>query len=338
MREDLLGYLLDALDDQQRRRVAEALRRDPRLRRELEQLRQTLEELRPADADIQPPADLADQTCDLIAAFDEAPEAIRARVAGYPSSDGGRRGGFRTNRRELAAAGREWSAADMLVAAGLFLAVSLMFFPAIAESRFRSHISTCQDNLRQLGNALAAYSEFNDGYLPSIPASGNRSVAGVYGPLLYHSQYFTDQTILVCPGSALSGQIDDFRIPRLVELDRAGGRELLAMQRTMGGSYGYTLGYQVGGQYTAPRNRGRSTFALMSDKPSLHLAASQSDNHVGRGQNVLFDDFHVEFLTTCTSKEGFDNLFRSRRGYFEAGLDDNDSVIGPSFMPPLADQ
>ncbi len=333
MREDLLGYLLDALDDRERQRIVEALQTDPQLRRELDELMRKLDLLDSEQTDSLPPQGLADQTCDLIDAFEEAPEVVRAHVVQRPPSRRGRR--WLANTRESAAGAREWSAADTIVAAGIFLAVSLMFFPAIAGSRFRSEVTTCQHNLQQLGNALANYSELNGGYFPSIPVDGNRSVAGVYGPLLYHNQLFTDERILICPSSSLRDQASGFHIPTLTELDQASGAELRAMQRVMGGSYGYTLGYRTRGQYCTPRNSGRGTFALMSDAPSLHLASSQSDNHGGRGQNVLFDDFRVEFLPTCTASEGFDNLFRSRRGYFEAGADNNDSVIGPSFLRPI---
>ena len=47
MREDLLGYLLNALDEAERQRVFEALQKDPQLRQELETLRR---DLRPLDA------------------------------------------------------------------------------------------------------------------------------------------------------------------------------------------------------------------------------------------------------------------------------------------------
>jgi hypothetical protein len=335
MREDLLGYLLDALDDQERQRVLESLRTDPQLRRELEQLRQRLKSLDEESDDALPPRGLVDQTCDLIEAFDEAPEEIRARVVPHPPAP--RRHRWAPCGRELHQAANQWSAADTLVAAGIFLAVALMFFPAIASSRFRSEVTACQYNLQQLGGALASYSEFNDGYFPRIPVQGNRAAAGVYGPLLYDGQFITDESLLICPTSISHRQVPQFHVPSLAELDQASGIELAQLQRVMGGSYGYTLGFKMDGRYCTPRNVGRGSLALLSDKPSLHLPASQSDNHGGRGQNVLFDDFRVEFMLTCKANDGFDNVFRSRRGFCEAGTDLNDSVIGPSFLRPIAD-
>jgi hypothetical protein len=110
---------------------------------------------------------------------------------------------------------------------------------------------------------------------------------------------------------------------------------LVKLQRTLGGSYGYTLGYVIDGRYCTPRHRGRISFALLGDSPSLHLLGGQSDNHGGRGQNVLFEDLHVQFLPTYTGVDLRDNLFRNRSGYVEAGLDEADSVIASSFVRPF---
>jgi hypothetical protein len=332
MRKDLLGYLLDALDDRERQRVVDALRRDPKLRSELEELRQSLHLLDASGDDVRPPEGLADQTCDLVEACDAVPEVFLARSVGRSDERFAR---LSSDPRDFEGRTRNWSAADTIAAVGIFLALSMLFFPAIAGSRFRSRITACQNNLQCIGHALADYSEAKGGYFPAIPISGNRSAAGIYGPKLFHDQFLLEPAILICPGSGLADQVDGFRPPTLFELDRASAIELLGMHRTMGGSYGYSLGYRENGRYCTPRYRGRASYALMSDAPSLYLVASQSDNHGGKGQNVLFEDLRVEFLSTSLGNEGFDNLFRSRRGYFEAGLDDDDSVIAPSFLRPI---
>jgi hypothetical protein len=285
-----------------------------------------------ASDDIQPPEGLADQTCDLVEACEEAPEVVLAQTI---DQTGRRDVTFSSSPRELADGARNWSAVDTFAAVGICVALSMLFFPAIACSRFRSRITTCQYNLQRLGHALSTYSEFKGGYFPRIPITGNQSAAGIYGPKLLDEQMLTDPAILICPGSRMADQIEGFRPPTLEELEQARPPELIFMHRTMGGSYGYSLGYRENGHYCTPRNRGRALFALMSDAPSLHLASSQSDNHGGRGQNVLFEDLRVEFLSTSLGNGGFDHLFRSRRGYFEAGLDDHDSVIGPSFVRPI---
>ncbi|NLF71564.1 MAG: hypothetical protein GX575_21230 [Candidatus Anammoximicrobium sp.] len=332
MREDLLGYLLNALDEAERRRVFESLQKDPQLRQELESLRRDLRPLDATNRDYEPPAGLAELTCELVEGYAEQ------HAVGVPQSPLPRRSGRwqgRFGAREACVPAHGWSAADMIVVAGILLAISLIFFPAMARSRYLAQVAYCQENLRQLGIALASYSEQHDGFFPRIPVSGNRAVAGIYAPLLFESQYLDNPRIVLCPGSELAARGSEFRIPFLAELDQADGLRLQTLQRLIGGSYGYTLGSLGGDGYVTPRNRLRQHFALLADAPSLHLAGRQSGNHGGRGQNVLFEDLHVEFLPSPRNDAIGDDLFRNRYGYVEAGLDEGDSVVAPSNVGPL---
>ena len=60
MRERLLGYLLDALEPEERQAVEDALARDPKLQRELEVLADSLEPLEASGDDVEPPEGLGD--------------------------------------------------------------------------------------------------------------------------------------------------------------------------------------------------------------------------------------------------------------------------------------
>jgi hypothetical protein len=325
MNEDLLGYLLDAIDDTEHQRIEEALRNDPQLRRQLEDIRRDLDCLDVASRDFEPPSGLVERTCDLVDAYQESQLATPASRR-RPS---GRR---RRMSPECGVSARSWSMADAIVVAGIFIVASLLFFPAIANSRYRSRIAGCQFNLQSLGGALTDYSEMNGGLLPQIPTSGNRAVAGIYGPMLAEGHFVDDPRVLICPGSRLAVRSAQWQLPSVAELDLARGRQLVSLQRAAGGSYGYTLGYFEDGRYHAPRRRGRANFALMSDAPSLHLAGRRSDAHGGRGQNVLFEDNRVEFVVSCVA---YDPLFVNRDGVASAGLDENDSVIARSSTPPF---
>lgn len=334
MREDLLGYLLNALDNAERQRVFEALQKDPHLRQQLEILRRHLRPLDATNVEFEPPAALAELTCDLVEGYAaERPLAVPAkrqkRSAGWTR--------LRSTACETCLPSGTWSAADSIVMAGVLLAVSLIFFPAIASSRYRAQVTACGDHLRNLGIALAGYSEHHEGFFPSIPVDGNRSVAGIYAVMLAETMRVDDSRIILCPGSRWVRQRADFRIPTLAELDRARGRQLLDLQRNMGGDYAYTLGNISNGSYRTPRNLLRTDFALLADAPSLHLPGRQSGNHAGRGQNVLFGDLHIEFLASPQSEPLGDDLFRNRHGYVEAGLDEHDSVLAPSNVRPLID-
>jgi hypothetical protein len=325
MNEDLLGYSLDAIDDAERQRIEDALRNDPQLQRQLEDLSEELELLDNAPRDFEPPSGLARRTCDFVGAYKEAQLVAPASASRWS----GRRGRVSPERGVSA---RSWSMADAIVVAGIFVVVSMLFFPAIANSRYRSHITGCQFNLQRLGNALTDYSEKKGGLLPQIPVSGNRAVAGIYGPTLAEGHFLDDPRVLICPGSRLAARSAEWHVPSLAELDQARGRQLVSLQRAAGGSYGYSLGYSADGRYQAPRFEGRANFALMSDAPSLHLEALRSDNHGGRGQNVLFEDNRVEFIVDCVA---YDALFVNRDGFASAGLDENDSVIARSSTAPF---
>ena len=318
MGEDLLGYLLNVVDRRERQRIEAALCRDPQLRIELDRLRTQLR-YGNQESGPQPPADLVKQTCDL--------------VQGYQQLQGRR--AIRRCEHCESGLGRSWSLADALMCAGLMLVAAMLFLPAIANSWFRSDIRMCQRNLQQLGVALHGFSDINERLFPKIPVSGNRSAAGIYGPILYHAGYFDNERLLVCPGSSLAQNISGWRIPTLQELDEAEGVELETLRRSMGGSYGYPLGYVVLRRHYPPRNEGRAFYALMSDAPSLHLPGRRSINHLGRGQNVLYEDGRVEFISARVRSRVIDALFVNSLGVAEAGTDEDDSVIGGSDMPPV---
>jgi hypothetical protein len=64
-------------------------------------------------------------------------------------------------------------------------------------------------------------------------------------------------------------------------------------------------------------------------------ASLSSLNHGRKGQNVLFEDGHVEFLQGCNAEGCPDNIFLNDRGQPTAGVHANDAVIGPSHAHPL---
>ena len=71
----------------------------------------------------------------------------------------------------------------------------------------------------------------------------------------------------------------------------------------------------------------------MADAP--HPTHQSSRNHGRCGQNVLFEDLHVQFLTTCKAKGCNDHIFTNDDGRAFAGLHAFDAVIGASNDCPL---
>ncbi len=323
IREQLLGYLLGALDEDEREEIERHLESDVEWQNELESLATMLEPLAESHEEFEPPACLAEQTCSLV-----AEQALITPAGGVRP--------LVMRNYELGGRNR-WSLADAVVFAGICVAATLLFFPAIAQSRYTARLQACQNNLRQLGIALVDFSEkAGRGYFPEVPAVGNRAIAGIYGPVLVEAGYLTDRRRVVCPSSRLAERVDQWELPTLVAIDQASGRELAQLQQLAGGSYGYSLGVVVDGRLRAPRNQGRTHFALMSDAPSIQLTDHRSANHGGCGQNLLFEDGHIRYVADLNSEVLGDHPFENRLGWMEAGIDVNDAVIAPSFSPPFA--
>jgi hypothetical protein len=314
IREQLLGFLLGALEPAELEAVRQQLEVHPEWRDELERLEREVLPLTQIEQELEPPADLAERTCALVGAHSQQ-EYLSAAGCRAPESRA--------------------SLADFVVAAGIFLSAALLFFPAISNSRHLARRTLCQDNLRRIGLALAEYcDQAGHGYFPLVPAAGPRAFAGIYAPVLLDSGYLLDTRVLICPSSGLAWRGETFRVPSLAEIDGAGIAHLVRLRQFAGGSYGYNLGIVVEGRYGAPRNRGRSYFALAGDAPHGGFASTAS-RHGGPGQNLLFEDGQVRYLVDRADASVLDDPFRNRLGMVEAGIGEDDAVIAPSFAPPF---
>lgn len=316
LKEQLLGYLLDALDDDERRQIEQLLKDDPSLIAELQTLRLALEPLTENYEEIEPPAGLAQRACSRV---DQRREMEPVGLASG-SMNMAMSGAFASRSRI--------SVADVVVTAGIVLAAVLIFFPAIASSRYSSRVAYCQDNLRQLGLALVNYSDkLGGGSFPSVASEGNRAFAGVYAPTLMDTGYLDDANRLYCPSSPLENRLTANCVPTLEQIDRATPQEIILIHRNAGATYGYTLGVMAHGAHVAPQNQGRPYFGLMADA---------SNHHSGRGRNILFEDGHLKFIKNNVDNSAWlDDPFQNRHGVVEVGVDENDAVIAPSGTPPF---
>jgi hypothetical protein len=312
MRDHLIGYLLDALDPEEHEIVEAHLSRDPQLKRELELLSRSLLPLVADKGHYDAPPGLAHRTCEFV--------AMQSRISVAPAAPGHARS--------------QWRMADMLVAAGIFLAATMLFFPALNQSRFAARLLGCQNNLREIGMALTNYSDRHKGYFPDIPRQGRLSAAGIYATKLVEGGYLGNPQIIVCPASSLADGILEFQVPTSKDLQIAPMPRLVTLHKQMGGSYGYNIGYVSDGRYRSTKNLRRKTFALMADAPAA-AAPYSSPNHGRCGQNVLFEDLHVQYLTTCKAHGCRDNIFLNDDGLVAAGTHVHDAVVGASHAKPL---
>jgi hypothetical protein len=218
-----------------------------------------------------------------------------------------------------------------LTCAILFVA-GLLVLPAVNGSRFQARLADCQRNLQSLGQMLAEHSYRNHEVFPSVPAKGNLAADGIWAPVLKGEGLLVEPQRVLCPETPLAQQAD-FQIPSLNDLRKSAGRELVQLQRRMGGSYGYCLGYFDHGVLRPTRNLSRAHFAILADVPS-DRPDHQSANHDYLGQNVLFEDLHVEFCCTSRPFDG-DDIYVNDDNEVSPGLNSNDSVLAPSGTPPV---
>lgn len=336
--EQLLGYLLDALDESGEERLKEQLASDPTLRHQLARLRAALRPLEPTREVFEPPEQLAERTCRFVARAGVVPDAAVASVA--PQQAAAPMSPVEPPVDAADTVGppswaSSWGWKDLAAAAAILVAATLLVVPAIENSRFNARVEVCADNLRLLGRAMAQYSQQQEGYFPPVAQEGRLAAAGSFAPVLASAGYIQSPRWLVCPASSLA-EDREFRIPSVEEvLSTDDPVELNRFQRRMGGSYGYNLGFMENGHYHSPRNLRRASFALMSDAPSNRLPGHQSLNHGGRGQNVLFEDSHVRFVTSPDLDELPDPFFINDAGQVAAGRGRDDAVIAGSGSPPL---
>ncbi len=140
-----------------------------------------------------------------------------------------------------------------------------------------------------------------------MPVKGNLAADGIWAPVLKRRACWSNRRRSYVPKRRLAQQ-DDFQIPSLDKLRKAAGGELARIQGQMGGSYGYCLGYFDHGTLRPTRNLNRAYFAILADAPS-DRPDHQSANHDFLGQNVLFEDLHVEFCSTTRPGDGRDDIY-----------------------------
>jgi prepilin-type N-terminal cleavage/methylation domain-containing protein len=101
---------------------------------------------------------------------------------------------------------------ELLVVVAIIAVLVALLLPAIAKARNLAKVTTCQNNLRQIGLSLALYTgEFND-YYPPIFYSQRWQWAWDY-PLLYVYMKYgnTQPEILVCPADTIRRYCDSKR-------------------------------------------------------------------------------------------------------------------------------
>ena len=105
--------------------------------------------------------------------------------------------------------------------------------------------------------------------------------------------------------------------------------------RTMGGDFGYNMGFVEDGKLIPPRDERRGNTCCPATGRAIRSPGDVSGNHRGRGQNMLYEDGRVQFLRHLPSPQLFDDPYHNREGWVAPGVDRDDAVLGASEDPPL---
>jgi hypothetical protein len=330
MREDLVGFLIGALEDTESSRVQAALS-DPRegvaLRRELDLLRRAVQPLEQDRSHEPPPAGLASRTLAFVRAETAAvpraalSSAAPSRAALSPAAD----------EPMTVGGGRVWL--DRMIVSAAALAASVLIGPLLLDAITESRARRAERNLQKISTGLQGYAESHRVY-PTPPDSGPLSRAGLYAPTLVseHRLVANDGTVLV-PG-ARRGRRKDFHVPSLEELRAAVGTpQFDELVKSMGGDFGYTLGHRdAEGRLVPNLNNRRAHHPIMADAPDP--CCEKSSNHPGGIHYILFEDGHVTRVFLDGLHDGGDHLYRNDDGETAAADDPEDAVIGDSHHQP----
>ena len=244
MREQLIRYLLGELDADERRELQAELKADPDLQRELDQLRTCFASNQEDDDDQPlPPRSLAERTSQLVKSCEEEDyEAVASQTRRISAAN------------DPPAGVLGWSLADLTVAGGVMLAVSMLVFPALRDSRDDTRLTMCERNLQQVYTVAVRFAEDHFGYLP--PVLPNEPV-GMYAARLVDANVAEPDQLsiwLLCPASQLADDIRagraKFQIPdrgklRVMQVD-----QLLEVTATMSPTYAYRLPHKSGDSFS----------------------------------------------------------------------------------------
>jgi hypothetical protein len=320
--ENLLGYVLHALDDDEARDLDQRLRDDPVLRSRADRLRKALEPLA-SDMDTpEPPAGLWTRALGRIAEY----QCQQLPATPFPRAS-----------RNQASSRPRWRRPDVLVAAGMLICIGLLIPSGVGQARHQYHKVSCQNNLREVYAGLRDYSERHRGAFPDVKAisAAPRDFTGMVFPFVQAEAGLKHPFPTPCPGNPMEGGPITKTFD---ELHRMPLEEFECYKPRLGANYAYSLGHTDNGRSIGPIHDPAlaSVTALVADRPPVGIdrgASGNSPNHAGRGQNVLYMDGHSAFMSR-RHLGGDDDIYLNRDCKVAAGKDRRDTVLGDSASKP----
>lgn len=337
MRERLVAYLLNDLDPAGRSALEAELAASPELQQELEKVRQCLglcdddcDNATAISPDEVPPPQLASRTCCFVDHAIQKSKAICQHGASAKSL---------SESHDPLVRRQKWSALDIGAGIGVLVALGALVIPSLQSARSDARLVTCANNLHSIGAAVMGVATQHNETLPVIGPGEN---AGVWVLWLVEKGVSRDELVdlLICPDSQLAERVSRGCIkipsPTREEHRTAQGAARDFMRKYMAGDYAFSMGYRdKSGRVRQVHLAASRHIPMFADAPSVSIAGYQSANHGGCGQNILYQDMHVEHSRQCKCKKNRDHLYLNDDGRADAGCHEDDAVLGPSDATPV---
>jgi hypothetical protein len=327
MREQLIRYLLGELDADERRELRAQLRDNPDLQSELAHLRECFAARQDEHDEPLPPGRLAERTAARATASDENDEFEWASSRAGAMSSGG----------EPPPGVLGWSLADLTVAGGVILAVSMLVFPALRDSRDCTRRIGCQEKQSRMGMLISGFAQDHGGYIPRVGPNEN---AGVFVARLVEAGTVSPEEmaeLLICPASPAANEIRagrlEIRIPTAEAIRGMSPAQLADVSAKLSPCYAYRFPYRVAGEYHYIRDKRQALSPLLSDT-SGDAHNPLSPNHGGTILQILCQDGHVLTIMTYKLPDLDEDIFHNDEGIVAAGSRPQDIVLGPSDVTP----
>jgi hypothetical protein len=191
-------------------------------------------------------------------------------------------------------------------------------------------------NLQQLGNSLAQYASMHP-FLPYPPADRSDVHAGTFAVMLHDAGVLNDLSVLDCP---CNGPCPHIRkdLASFEQVDRIRQSNPDAYERMLCWDYAYNVGYRHASGHVGPlESIHPAGIPVLADSPDhvnfVMIRDGNSPNHSGRGQNVLFGDFSVRWLSTRIAGPSDPDIYLNNERQPRPGVHVSDSVLFPSKVP-----
>jgi hypothetical protein len=178
-----------------------------------------------------------------------------------------------------------------------------------------------------------------DGAFPRVEAQGPRAFAGVFMVSLADAGVMPSDMSLCCPaqGTRPAASLP----PSLESVEQCYRQDRTRFERTVAdlvGCYAYSLGYRDGDGLRGLKPAcGMDSQPIMADCPPFGGKGPESEGnshaHRGKGQNVLFVNGSVRYMTSRQVRAG-DDIYLNNDRLILAGVHEGDSVLAASDAAP----